>query len=66
MYLGSSLTHPPLLRLALAAMFAIAIIFVGTHVAAASARGAALRVLSRRNTGKSSWRSSVSKFLNDS
>jgi hypothetical protein len=55
------LTRPLLLRLAVAARFAIAIAFVGAHVATASARGAAARVLSRRNTGKLSWRSTVSK-----
>jgi hypothetical protein len=50
------LTCPPLLRLGLAEMFAIAIAFVGAHVATASPRVAAVRVLSRRNAGKLSWR----------
>lgn len=51
----------PLLRLALAAMFAIATALMGAHVATAAARFGALRVLSRRNAGKSSWKSTVSK-----
>jgi hypothetical protein len=55
------LTRPSLLRLAVAAKLAIAITFVEAHVATAAARGAALRVLSRRNTGKLSWRNTVSK-----
>ena len=55
------LTRPPLLRLAIAAMFAIAMALVGAHVATAAARGAAVRVLSRRNAGKLSWRKTVSK-----
>lgn len=48
-------------RLAVAVKLAIAITFVGVHVATAAARGAALRVLSHRNTGKLSWRNIVSK-----
>jgi hypothetical protein len=55
------LTRLPLLRLALVAMFAIAIAFVGAHVATAAARGCAVRVLSRKNAGKLSWRRTVSK-----
>jgi hypothetical protein len=64
-YILVPLTRPPLLRLALAAMFAIAIAFVGAHVAIAAARGAASRVLSRRNAGKLSWRRTVSKVTWD-
>ena len=55
------LTRPPLLRLEIAAIFVIAMPSVGAHVAIAFIRGAAVRVLSRRNAGKLSWRRTVSK-----
>ena len=55
------LTRPPLHRLAVAAMFAIAMAFVGAHVVTVVAYGAALRVLSRRSAGKLSWRRTVFK-----
>ncbi len=51
------------LRLALAAIFAIAMAFVEARVATAAARGAAIRVLKRRNVGKLSWRRIVSKVM---
>jgi hypothetical protein len=38
---------------------------VGVRVATALVRGAAARALSRRNTGKLSWRSTVSKVTWD-
>ena len=60
-----SLTCTPLPRLAIAAIFAIAMAFVGEGVATALVRGAAPRALSRRNAGKLSWRSSVSKVTRD-
>jgi hypothetical protein len=56
-----SLTCTPLPRLAIAAIFAIAMAFVGEGVATALVRGAAARALSRRNAGKLSWKSIVSK-----
>lgn len=51
----------PLHRLALVAMFAIAMAFVGAHLATAAARGAAVRVLSHRNTVRLSWKRTVFK-----
>ena len=59
------LTHTSLLRLAIAAMFAIVITFVGEGVATALVHGAAPRALSRRKAGKLRWRSSVSKVTWD-
>lgn len=57
----SSESNSPLLRLALAAMFAIAIVSKGALVVTALVRGVAVRVLSRRSTGKLSWRRTVSE-----
>jgi hypothetical protein len=55
------LTRLPLVRFPLGAILAIAMALVGAHVVTAAARGAAVLVLSRRNTGKLSWRRTVSK-----
>ena len=60
-HIRGPLTRPPMLRLALAAIFAIAMAFVEAHVATAAARGLAVHVLSRRNTGKLSWRNTAFK-----
>jgi hypothetical protein len=61
MHIRGPLTRPPVLRLALEAMLAIAIAFVEAHVATAAACGAAVHVLSRRNAGKLSRRRTVFK-----
>ena len=50
------LTCSPLLRLAFAEIFAIAMAFKGVLVVTVAARGAATHALSRRNAGKLGWR----------
>ena len=57
----AKLLTPGRFRFLLAKKFASAMAFVGMGLAIASRRGAAARVLLRRNAGKSSWRRTVSK-----
>ena len=57
----SELLMPGRFRFLLAKKFASAMAFVGLRLAIALRRGAAVRVLSRRNAGKSSWRRTVSE-----